>query len=264
MLGRISAFVLAFILLLPFGAFSSRARTPAAPPSAKAVAPEDKAWLKYALRLTGESDYVRAASIRELKKIKSLKSDLREGLQGDQRALALDAIVALQLKEMLPELVQASATDRDGFVHLALYTLSDAESRPKLTSLFIDRLKATGERKMPAGAKLAALDMLALWQAPLPVQDLMWLLRDDSHEVRIATLSFARSFLMKGKQRDYQWIVERALQSNPYQLRVRALYVASELPENLRGSLESKIRELQTDSRAEVRETHAKLFGGPK
>ncbi len=264
MLRRISAFAIALTLLLPLGTSASRARVPSAKTEAKATNPEDKAWLKYALRLTGESDYVRTASLRELKKLKSLKSDLREGLQGDHRALALDAIVALQLKEMLPELVQASASDRDGFVHLALYTLSDAESRPKLTTLFIDRLKATGEKKMPAGAKLAALDMLALWQAPLSVQDLIWLLRDDSHEVRLAALSFARSFLMKGKQRDYQWIVERALQSNPYQLRVRALYVASELPENLRGSLESRLREMQNDSRPEVRETYAKLFGGPK
>ena len=77
-------------------------------------------WSRDAVRLTGESDYVREQALLRLKKHTNLALILRDQLQGPKQPLALDVVSALNMTELLPNLMQAAEKDENGFVYLAI------------------------------------------------------------------------------------------------------------------------------------------------
>lgn len=210
-------------------------------------------WIDEALRLTGESDFVRERSLQRLKARPQLKAELRSGLVGSHRALAIDVIVALKLKEFLPDLMKLSRDDRDGFMHFAIYALTDNQARAQVAAELKSRLSEQGGRKLSAGAKVAILDILSLWRERLAHEDLLWLLRDESPEVRMASVAFAKSYLLHSKNEGYAQVIEQAAKSQPYQLRLRAYYAVAEIPKQNRASLQRILTDCSRDQRIEVR-----------
>src|SRR4051812_15265378 len=74
-------------------------------------------WALHALRLTGGSDKVTANSLAALKKIPALDIELKQALQTSRAPLALDVISTLEITKLLPDLLEMSASDRDGFIY---------------------------------------------------------------------------------------------------------------------------------------------------
>src|SRR5579885_2053324 len=93
-------------------------------------------WAKAARRLTGSGDAGRAAAIRKLEAMPGIEDRLRAALDGDERFLALDAIVALKLEPLYGDVLRVSAHDRSGFSYLALDALAPPERMAELAQVY--------------------------------------------------------------------------------------------------------------------------------
>ena len=155
----------------------------------------DPDWTKLARRLTGEGEGVRAQTIAKLRKVPELEAALKQALSADRPFLALDVIVALNLRTLWSEVIHASEKDRSGFSYLALDALVDDPHEPGLAKLYKERLVS---KDTSAASKVVILDSLLRMSERLAPENLAPLLLDDpSPEVKSAALYYARSFLIR-------------------------------------------------------------------
>ncbi|MCM2277386.1 MAG: hypothetical protein NDJ89_04865 [Oligoflexia bacterium] len=222
-------------------------------------------WPELALRLTGESEAERKRAIQALRTLPGLEAELRKELPlaepSTRRFLALDVIAILGLRNLLPELLAASAHDDTGYSYHAINALLDEDSRAQATRIYRERL---AERRTSAASKVALLDTLARLAAPLEERLLeRLLLEDSSHEVRSAALSYLRHFAVRLRQPDGLVLLEKLLEdTQPYQLRLQALYLFSELPPSIRRARARLLKACAGDPHPEVRAFCAKA-GAP-
>jgi len=227
------------------------------PASTANAAPAETAdWSRLALRLSGESGEVRESILLRLRQMPNLEPSLRAALTGPQKFLALDAISALSLEALLPDLLAMARTDETGSFYNAINTLTTRANERQISQLYRDRL---WERECPEAAKVVLLDTLGRTQAILDPEKLRSFLADPYPEVRSAVLSYARQMLLRGRKDEYLPLETAALAGKPASLRVQAVFLAAELKPALRQRLAAALGSCGQDPAAEVREACRRL-----
>lgn len=186
-------------------------------------------WSRDAVRLTGESDYVREQALNRLKKRPDLENILRQQLRGPKQPLALDVISALDMVELLPDLLQVAKKDENGFVYLAINNLMNSENKNKIVSIYEHHLFCPASCQASGPAQVVILDTLSRLGESFSPQQIESLLASPWPEVRFSALNYVRTALLKRNQGQYLHLVKQALHGQPLQLREQALYLASEL-----------------------------------
>jgi hypothetical protein len=186
-------------------------------------------WTGLARRLTGESQAVRREAIASLRSVPNLERDLKAAFAGQDRFLAFDVIVALDLRKMVPALLEYSVTDETGYSYHVMNALASAGDRAKILETYETQLVSAA----PAG-KVAILDAFARTSRELPSAVLDRLFEHEMPEVRAAALGYVRSAVLRHGRREEARRVFSALLDPAYQVRLQALYLVSELPAPLR------------------------------
>jgi hypothetical protein len=201
--------------------------------TAASAAPAIPAWARLARKLTGEGDAGRAAAVQALRATPGIEGKLRQALGTDRAYLALDVIVALNLKSLYYDVLEASGRDRLGFSYLALDALVDEKHQAGLAQLYVRRLE---NPSITPAAKVVILDSLTRMGERLDDGLLARLLLDDpSPEVRSAALYYLRGFLVDRRDQAFFPLLLRVLKSDlSRQRREQAFALVSELPSNLR------------------------------
>lgn len=211
-------------------------------------------WKFLAKRFTGESDLIRQSSINQIKKIPNLENLLKKELSGPDKFIVLDVIATLKLTGLLPELIKYSEYDETGFFYHALNALMTTTSlKHKLSQLYYSRLLNVNT---PAAAKVVILDTLGRLNVSLSSADLKYLLLDESlPEVRSAALYYLRTqFTNKtGQERDLI-LLKEVLDTEPYQIRLQALYFFSELNTTYQSVWLPFLKSCLTDKNPEVKQ----------
>lgn len=194
--------------------------------SAFAAAPVD--WSVHALRLSGEGPRVRNEATRQLKRYPQLKAQLKKALREQKRALALDVIAALEMKDLLPELSLLSKENEDGTVYLAMNALIDTANRDGFIELYLKRLK---DSRISRPSQSILLDTLGRLGAQVPRLELEGFLKSPSYEVARSALYYLRLLILKHHKRSYEDLVRQAVNLRPRQLREQAASLIAEIEE---------------------------------
>lgn len=186
------------------------------------------AWTKLA-RQVGQNETHHEEAIRRLRQIKNLDHILIKALETSQRSLALDVITALELRDLVPELLQRVAADEDGFLVLTLNSLLTPENKSLILETYRENLRPDGLPIYSAAAIVAMMEPLARLGIPLPKKTVLSLFEHEFPEVRMAAFDYVRQQILRFRNRDHSDLVLKALLSNPIQLRIRAVYLIEEL-----------------------------------
>ncbi len=205
-----------------------------------ALAASTPDWVAPARRLSGEAKNVRKEMVEKIRAVAGLEKSLLAELGGPHRFLAYDVMTALELRTLLPEILEHLETDDTGFAVHAANSLSRAEDRMVLIQKY---RKALESEKTAAPALMALLDTLGRLGALLTPDLCEKMLRHPSYEVREAALNYLRTAILRLGQQDWAIRVSPALESDqPWQIRVQALFLLSELPPRNRRSLASAFK----------------------
>lgn len=186
-------------------------------------------WTRLA-RQVGQSETSRSAALRALRDIKDLNPTfLQKALDGPHRALALDVISALELRQLIPDLLNRVSSDEDGFLVLAINSLLDEEHKDLVIKSYLERLDPSRPQIYSPAALVAMLEPLGRLGIPLSKETVGHLLEHEYPEVRSAALLYVRSQILNFNSRDYSALVVKALNSSPLQLRLQAMYLIDEM-----------------------------------
>lgn len=195
-------------------------------------------WSVHARRFTGESERVRDRSIEALRKEPNLKARLEEALGTPKHFLALDVIVALELKDMAPVLLRFSEEDETGYSYHALNAILTPQNQRDVLKAYRERLEAQrkpGGRKLSPAAQVALIDAMTRAGLDLDPGLVEAFLTDVEPEVRSSGLYYVRMALLKKRRYDGLKLLAVALADPAFQIRMQALYVVSELSDAARG-----------------------------
>lgn len=188
-------------------------------------------WSESARRFTGESQLVRENEIKNLRRYPNLNAELKRALGSSEHFLALDVISALRLRELFSDLLVFSERDHTGYSYHVINSLFEKQDEDRVRALYLQRLDSS---KTSPASKMAILDALARMGITLGNERVERLLRDESPEVRSATLSVIRSELVfRNVQRNLPYL-EKTIEDPIFQIRIQTLYLVSELPASFR------------------------------
>ena len=194
-------------------------------------------WSTEAVRLTGESNPVREQAIKRLKKVPHLKRLLRHEIHGDHLAQALDVIATLEVRDLLPDLIQLGVSDKTGSVYSAINSLLNEKNLASVLQIYRKRLLCEPNCQASPAAQVVILDTLARAGIDLSAAELTALFKSSQYEVRSAVLEYVRSaILMHGKIELFP-LVQTALLAKPWQIRLQSWYLVSELPPPIKTKL---------------------------
>jgi hypothetical protein len=182
-------------------------------------------WAKEALKLTGESDLAREKALKKIKRHPKIKKILKAELQTSKKALALDVISALKYRHFVPELLRLAETDDTGAFYLTVNSLLT----PKNARLVIDTYKKRLDTVTHPVSQVVILDTLGAVGSALPEDQIKSFLENRSPEVRSAALGYIRAMVLKTKKKSYASLMLKAFDEQPFQLRMQAVYLASEM-----------------------------------
>lgn len=209
-------------------------------------------WTDQALRLTGESDKIRATALKKLESLPDLKEILRDALNkpdSREQALALDVIAALSLDEFANDLFARAETDTDGRFHLALNTLLHSGNRLKIGKHYQDLLKTPA----PLVVRVIALDTLSRMEVNLTRDELTSYLKDPAYEIRSAAIAYLRALLRRFPRKEDVALFAIPLADKPYQLRLQTIQAIKDLPSSLEVDGLFLLENCREDSHPEVR-----------
>jgi hypothetical protein len=212
-------------------------------------------WSKEAVRLTGESQAVRERAIRRLRKMPHLKELLRREIHGDHLAQALDVIATLELRDLLLDLLQFGTTDATGSVYSAINSLLNEKNLSTVLLTYRKRLLCDSTCQASPAAQVVILDTLARAGLNISADELTRLFNSSQYEVKSSTLDYVRSAIITHGQIELLPLVQSALHTNPWQLRLQSWYLVSELPPQIRIRLKISKEECAQEQNVEVRET---------
>jgi len=158
------------------------------------------------------------------------------------------------LRELLTDLILFSEKDHTGYSYHVINSLFEKKDEERIRTLYLERLDST---KISPASKMAMLDALARMGITLGDERVARLLRDESPEVRSATLSMIRSELVfRNVQRNFPYL-EKTIEDPAFQIRIQTLYLVSELPASLRRANLSRVNAIfercGKDSTAQVK-----------
>ena len=204
------------------------------------TSPPVKTWSREALKLTGESNFVRSVAIKNLQRIPNLPEILLREIKGPQRALALDVITALQIKTLVPRLLELAVNDDSGQTYLTIDTLITADNISQVLEVYQRRLLCRWWcAPISAAAKIVVIETLGRTETMLSAARLRWLFRENTFEVRSAVLRYTRRFLLRGEHIEFLEIVHLALSSQPHQVRSQARFLLADYQAKVRAGARS-------------------------
>lgn len=204
-------------LLLAFAFFSFFSKVHASP-----------AWTDLA-RKVGESEENRASVIAQLRKVPNLRSILKKSIYSKDRPLALDTISALELKDMVGELLFHVPADPDGFLTVAINSMMDAKNQTQILKSYSENLSPSSLPKMSAASIVAQLEPLGRLSVVLPPESIALLQAHPSPEVRSSTLYYVRVMGLRNKHFENVDTLSLMLKATEFQLRLQAVSIAAEL-----------------------------------
>ena len=187
-------------------------------------------WINAARRVgQSETAQAREQSLTALRSQKNLNQKLLKALDTSDRALALDAIAALSLKELVPELLERIVRDQDGFLTLNLSSLMDETNKAQILGGYTDLIGSAQYSELSAGAIVAMLEPLGRLGETLSRDEVLKLSRHSFPEVRSATLQYLRAMALAHNDRAHDMIARDFLKSGEFQLRLQAVAFFNEL-----------------------------------
>ncbi len=187
----------------------------------------DPDWMRWGKKLIGENRQVRDKSVAELRKIKDLNETLTKALQGDEKNLALDVIVALGLENFIPELMELGLSDRDGTFFLAINGLLSSANKEKISNQYL-ALITNQLRQLSAANIVAMLDALGRMGKKIPTALWIKLFDHPYYEVRSAALTFLRVMYHDYRLRPSEDLLLLGLNSPSQQIRTQTAFLISE------------------------------------
>lgn len=215
-------------------------------------------WTYWA-RKVGQSETVadRKRALTQLRSAKNLDSNLKNALSTVDRHLALDAIVALGLKEFVPELLSRVDSDEDGFLTLNLNALLDETNKVQIFNHYVSQLEPARASKISAAAIVAMLEPLGRAGHVLPKATIENLFLHTFPEVRSSVIYYARLMSLRNTRKDYHSILVKGLSAGEFQLRLQAVSVLNELtklnPSNAPVSREELSRRCKREKHSRVK-----------
>lgn len=198
-----------------------------ASPSSAAAAP----WTQHARDLfTGDEE--KAAKSKEwFRSQPGAMKELVAGLKDqDEKHLALDALVALQNREVVPFLLENLVTNRDGSYALALSALMNEENAQLILGRFKRLLESDASAALPMALVLPALDTLGRLRVPLSSGTFTRLLSHYGPEVRLSLASYLRQNVTTQPRPYPEWLFDKRLGDPVHQVRLAALALQREFP----------------------------------
>lgn len=209
-----------------------------------------QSWIRWAHRFTGESDFVRAEAIRQLKNIKGLDNLMKRELWGQNDLLALDVIATIPLPQLREEVIKKAKTDTTGFVYLTLNALITPSNFQEIVRFYVQQLE---KKASSPAAQTVILDTLGRLEWKIDRRLVGRLLKSSSPEVRSAVLSYLRPMGSHFSSEDQAIWLKDTLRSEPYQLRVQALLWVAEWPGARREELSADLKKCGKDEIEAVR-----------
>ena len=180
-------------------------------------------------RKVGTSEDVRAQAIKELRNMKGLKGRLQKAIYTADRPLALDVISALDLKDLIPELLLHVPADPDGFLTVAVNSMMTEKNQAEILASYSASLEPKNLPKVSPGAVVAMLEPLGRLAIKLPRATLLGLKDHASPEVRSSTLYYLRINSLRNHVNENLDLVTELLKAKEFQIRLQAVSVTAEL-----------------------------------
>lgn len=185
-------------------------------------------WTELAKKV-GTSEDVRGSAIQDLKAIKGLKERLKKAIYTADRPLALDVISALDMKELIPDLLLHVPADPDGFLTVAVNAMMTDKNQTEILNSYQEILEPGNIKRVSSGAIVAMLEPLGRLAIRLPKPMLQGLKEHESPEVRASLLYYLRIMALRNQVGDHLEIVNDLLKSNEFQLRLQAVSMTAEI-----------------------------------
>jgi hypothetical protein len=215
-------------------------------------------WSELALRFTAESQVAREQSIKQLRKIRNLESILAQELERPKRYLALDVIGTLRLYGFIPILQKLAQTEKTGMIFVTLNSLMTIRTQEKFIEYYLESLDGN---EISFASKVVVIDTLSRLKVDLGKRRLKKLFRKEEFpEVRSSVLNYIRAQGKDGFAKRYHFeLVEEALEQDPFQVRLQAWFLVSELPRNEQLRFHNELSRCSQDPNVEVRRVCANL-----
>lgn len=207
----------------PTVVISSRAPARATTPSHA----NESDWTRWA-RAVGQAEDNREIVIAKLRSIKNLKTKLIEALPTQNRAMALDVIAALEMHDLVDELLVYMSADEDGFVTLTISSLMNAKNQNSAINAYLENLKPENANRFSAPTLVAMLEPLGRIGIQLTNSTIEALSKHASADVRSATLYYLRMLAISNHEHGKDQYVQSFLKSTEFQLRLQALSTLTE------------------------------------
>jgi len=182
-------------------------------------------WMDLA-RKVGESEENRASVIAQLRQTPGLKSKISKAIYTKNRPLALDVISALEMKELIPDLLLHVPADPDGFLTVAVNSMMDSKNQKSILDSYKANLSQAG---VSNAAILAMLEPLGRMNVVLSRDVLTGLAQSSSPEVRSAVLYYLRMMALRNKRFENLDLLAKLLRAPEFQIRLQAVSVSHEI-----------------------------------
>lgn len=177
-------------------------------------------------RKVGESEENRASVIAQLRHIPNLKSKLSKAIYTKDRPVALDVISALEMKEMIPDLLLHVPADPDGFLTVAVNSMMDSKNQKSILDSYVTNLSSPG---VSNAAVVAMLEPLGRMNIALSREIVVGLSESPSPEVRSSLIYYLRIMALRNKRYDNLDLLASLLHAPEFQIRLQVVSVAHEI-----------------------------------
>ena len=192
-----------------------------------AVASASASWTDLA-RKVGESEDNRANVIAQLRHIPGLKAKLSRAIySGTQRPLALDVISALDMKDMITDLLLHVPADPDGFLTVAVNSMMDPKNQKTILDSYVSNLNSLGG--VSYAAQVAMLEPLGRLGVVLSRDVLNALSTSASPEVRSSLIYYLRMMALRNHRYENLELLAGLLKAGEFQIRMQVVSVSSEI-----------------------------------
>jgi hypothetical protein len=203
--------------------------------------------------LSAETD-VSQASWNLLRRDKNIEAEVRDGLHSVHRTEALQLIQAFHLKNLFPELLKDLESTDDALTWRAAISIADGERKKTLSQLVTSKAE-TSWTYLSNTAKWSLLSSAIELKSHIPAQMLTEVIESDSsYEARIQSARLAGELLRAKSDVAYSEALKKAIQGNPYQLRLEAIRQISRQPASIQEKLRDTLKHCTTDTYNEVQE----------
>lgn len=203
--------------------------------------------------LSAESE-VSQVSWNLLKQDKNIEVEVREGLHSSHRIEALQLIQALHLKNLFPELLKDLETTDDALTWRAAISVADDEKK-KILSELVTKKAQQNWTILSNTAKWSILSSAIELKSHISAEMLTEVIvSDDSYEARIQSARLAGELLRSKNDVAYSEALKKAIQGQPYQLRLEAIRQITRQPASIQQGLRDTLKHCAKDNYSEVKE----------